>query len=306
MNQELLNNFIGQEKIIGNLKLYVELLKRKKIENKNILFYGPSGMGKTTLANFYANSLNMKIKILQGPLLKKPSDIISVLIDLQEGEILFIDEIHSISRNVEEILYSLLDFKKVSIIINKEFSNNIIDLKIPHFNLIGATTEISKLTKPFISRFDYQANIEDYTKEECRKIVVEFFITNDIKIIDQEIKLILNYINYNPRSVKNFLTKISEVYLITNNIKEAIDKSIILLGIHKYGLNKWQYDYLEFLSSINSSQGYKTICNYLNVDENYLLKQLEPYLLKMNLINKGSKGRRITDKGISYLKGQER
>lgn len=232
-----LNSFIGQEKIKNNLFLYIKLINSGKIKSKNILFYGPSGMGKTKLAKTYTNEINKKIKIIQGPLLKKNTDLISLLINFNDDEVLFIDEIHAISKNVEELLYSLFDHKKISIILTKNFSEDIIDINLPYFQIIGATTEISKLTKPFLSRFDYQGNIEDYSTVECKKIIIEFFNNNLINYSVNNISEIINYSNLNPRNLNKFLNKINENFILNNNLEISIKNSIQLLDIKKKGIN---------------------------------------------------------------------
>lgn len=268
-----------------------------------MIFHGGSGLGKTSLAYLIALELNKKIYVLNGASLQKPSDIISPLTTLKEGEILFIDEVHAVSKEVLEVLYPVLEDNKINLIIGKEYNSKIINVNLPNFTLITATTEINKLSSPFINRFPINFIFENYSQAEIAEIVTLKCKKFNLLLTTEVCNFIALHCKNNPRIAVNLLKRIYDFIIIqapriisTSFIKEVLQQ----LNIFKYGLTSQDMSYLKILGA-NKYLGFESIKQILNLPGNFVLNSIEPNLLINGLIIKTGKGRRITDRGVELL-----
>ncbi|WP_051132519.1 Holliday junction branch migration DNA helicase RuvB [Spiroplasma diminutum] len=302
-----LKEFIGQEKVIENLNVFIQSAKKRNKSLDHILIHGPSGLGKTSLAYLVSKIMNKKIYILNGPSLQKPSDIISPLTSIKENEILFIDEIHAVSKEVFEVLYPVLEDNKLNIIVGKEYNSKVVNIKIPNFTLIGATTEVNKLTDPFKNRFPIWFHFQHYREIEIGKILEINCQKLDISLNQEIINYISKFCQNTPRIAINLLKRIYDYLVILENkiidiklIKEIFYK----LEIYKYGLTSQEINYLKLLYE-NSYLGLETIQQVLGLQQQIIIKNIEPILIRNFLIEKTIKGRKITKRGIELLESEE-
>lgn len=293
------NEFQGKETLKNNLKIYIENAKNNKVQLDHCLFYGPPGVGKTSIAKIIANELKTNIKIIQGPEIKEKTNLINILHSIKENDVLFIDEIHSIDSSCYELLYSVMEDFVFNINVGKEFNTKIISLPIPKFTLIGATTKLGNLPDPFEERFGIVERIEQYKEDEIFLVLKYTVKKCGIKINDNILKIISQHSKGIPRNSKRILSRFYDHYNLENDQPLEILKKI---GIYTLGLNDMDLNYLKVLLK-NKKIGLKTISQILNVDEKTIQNKIEPFLIKMNLISKSTNGRSITNKGINYLEG---
>ncbi|KAF5295331.1 hypothetical protein FQR65_LT19907 [Abscondita terminalis] len=297
-------DYIGQKNIVDNLKIIIDSCEKRKETLDHIMLHGSSGIGKTSLAYLISEVLKTKIIILNGTNLVKPSDIISPLTSIKENQILFIDEIHASSKEVLEVLYPVLEDNKISVIFGKDYNSKVINIKLPKFTIICATTEINKLASPFINRFPINFYLENYTQDEISEIIFK----NSKKLnfnIDRRISFLLaDYTKFNPRISLNLLKRIYDYYVV-GEISEVDENNLYLilnkLNIYKYGLTIQDLKYLQIVKE-NVCIGLDSINQIMDTNVSTIVNIIEPNLIKHNLIRKSSKGRSITEKAISYLK----
>ncbi len=293
-----LREFQGKESLKNNLEVYIKSALKRDDVLDHCLFYGPPGVGKTSLANIIANELKQKIKIVQGPEIQEKSDILNVLYSMAQKNILFIDEIHSINPKCFEILYSAMEDFKINIEVGKEFNKKTTLVSVPKFTLIGATTKIGNLPQPFEERFGIVINITEYEEKEIINIIkYNLSKSKNINLNDNLIKEIASRSKGIPRIAKRLLSRfIDHIETSKNNNEFIFDK----IGVYENGLEEIDLQYLRLLEE-NKTIGLKTLCQLLNTDEKTITNKIEPFLLKNMYINKTAKGRIITDKGISFL-----
>lgn len=301
------DEFIGNEKIISQLKVFIYSAKKLNKSLDHILLYGPPGIGKTSLAKVIANEMNTKIITINGNNLVKLSDLITVLSSLNKFDILFIDEIHCIDKNIVETLYSVMEDFKIPINYQDNDNNKIIEVDVEPFTLIGATTDISKISKPLFDRFGIKYKINPYTENELIKIIeinanklnleLNLEASNEIAIRSKNI----------PRIGLNYLKRVHD-FAIYKNIKK-VDKDFIinifnLLEIDKYGLTKDDYKIIKILyeNYHNKPVSLKSIAILLNDSPSNIEYLNEPYLISLNIIERTKQGRKLTKYGINLYK----
>ncbi|WP_039884354.1 Holliday junction branch migration DNA helicase RuvB [Mycoplasmopsis columbina] len=298
--------FIGQEKLIVTLRTMINgSLQRKEILD-HILFYGPPGVGKTSLATIIGNELNKKVHFLQGNLLEKKSDILSVFAGVSDGDIVFIDEIHSINKNVEELIYTAMEDFKIDLIIGPEGNSKVLRMNLKPFTLIGATTKSNLLSAPLKDRFGLKAKLNLYKNEDLVKILSNSAQKMNITIDEDILFLISKYSQNVPRIANNLLKRVYDFAL--DNKEDKITKKTVLktfkyLEIYKFGLNKDHLEYLKTLRDVFDSKfaSIDALASILNFNKENLIYEIEPLLLNHKLIQKSPRGRCITTKGINYL-----
>ncbi len=307
LQPQIWDEYIGQKRIKDNLFILLEASKKRGVNPEHLLFYGPPGLGKTTISYLIAKELNAQIKITSGPAIEKVGDLASILSNLQDGDILFIDEIHRLNKNIEEVLYPAMESNVLDIIIGKGPSARVLQLNLPEFTLIAATTQVSKISSPLRSRFSGGVHrLEYYNEDEIVQIIKNSASRLGIENVTKNALVeIAKRSRKTPRIANNLLKRVrdfTEVHDIDFNSK-AVIKTFELLNISRDGLDPVDIKYLEIIYfNFNSGPvGLKTLAAALSEEESTIEEVLEPYLLQEGFIERTNKGRIITKKGIEVL-----
>lgn len=300
------DDYIGQQNIKNNLKILLQAAEERSHPAEHILFYGPPGLGKTTLAHLIAKETNRQIKITSGPAIEKVGDLASILTNLNPGDIVFIDEIHRLNKMVEEILYPAMESGVLDIIIGKGPSARTIQLELPPFTLIAATTRIALLSSPLRSRFSGGVyRLEFYTNEEIKKIIERSGKILGISLDENALEEIAKRARFTPRTANYFLKRcrdyaqVKKTELTESSVKEALS----LLEIDELGLNSSDRRILEIIiEKFNGGPiGIKTIAAASSEEEATIEEVIEPYLIQLGLLDRTVRGRVVTQKGYEHL-----
>lgn len=301
-----LKEFIGQENIKKRLEIYLYSAKKRNTVLDHLLLYGPPGLGKTSLAYVIANEMDSKISIISAPSIKETCDLVSILSSLDPGDILFIDEIHRLDKEIEEILYNAMEDFCINITYKSEEGAKIIKLDLAPFTLIGATTLASNISRPLRDRFGIIFNFNYYTENELSLIIQK----NSKKLgfdIDLEASNILALrCKKTPRIANNYLKRIYD-YMIFMKISKMdrthIYESLKIIGINKFGLTELDINILKVLHYNYGDQpvSLESIAAIINENTNNIRDLSETYLVNIGLIARTKRGRKITDKGIQFL-----
>jgi Holliday junction DNA helicase RuvB len=292
------SEYIGQERVKKNLGVFIEASKKREEALDHVLFYGPPGLGKTTLALIIANEMNSNIKITAAPMIEKSGDLAAILTNLEEGDILFIDEIHRLSPAVEEILYSSMEDYRIDIIIGSGPAAQTVKIDLPRFTLIGATTRAGMLSNPLRDRFGMSFRMQFYTEHELAKIVVQASNKLDKDIVQEAALEIAKRSRGTPRialrllrRVRDFADVADEDCINHERTKYALDE----LGINSYGFDEMDLRLLNLLVAANGKpMGLSTISAALSEDEGTVEDVIEPYLIANGYLERTSKGRKAT------------
>jgi holliday junction DNA helicase RuvB len=300
------NDYIGQENIKANLKVLLTAAEERSHPAEHILFYGPPGLGKTTLAHLIAHETRRQIKITSGPAIEKVGDLASILTNLSPGDIVFIDEIHRLNKMVEEVLYPAMESGVLDIIIGKGPSARTIQLELPPFTLIAATTRIALLSSPLRSRFSGGVfRLEFYTQEEIKKIIARSAKILGVDLDDEALEEIAKRARFTPRTANYFLKRCRDYAQVhkTPLTKDAVKKALALLEIDELGLSASDRRILEIIiSKFNGGPvGLKTIAAATSEEEATIEEVIEPYLIQLGLLERTSRGRTVTSKGYAHL-----
>ncbi len=301
-----IDDYIGQEKAKENLKIYIAAAKKRNEALDHVLLYGPPGLGKTTLAGIIANEMGVNFRVTSGPAIEKPGDLAALLTNLNEGDVLFIDEIHRLSRAVEEVLYPAMEDNALDIIIGKGPSARSIRLDLPHFTLVGATTRAGQLSAPLRDRFGVLLRLELYSPEELGKIVSRSANILGIGIEKEGALEIASRSRGTPR-IANRLLKRSRDFadVVGNGIISAESANLALsrMEIDKLGLDN--IDRLLLTSMIRNYNGgpvgLETIAATIGEESVTIEDVYEPYLLQLGFISKTPRGRVVTPAGYNHL-----
>ena len=301
-----LDEYVGQENVKELLKVYIEAAKQRGDALDHVLLYGPPGLGKTTLANIIAAEMGVSIRITSGPALEKTGDIVALLTNLQEGDILFIDEIHRLSRTVEEVLYPAMEDFEFDIIIGKGPSARSIRFDLPKFTLIGATTRSGQLTSPFRDRFGVLFRLELYTIKELAQIVTRSADILGIKIEPQGAEEIASRSRGTPRIANRLLKRVRDFAQIMGDgtITKAIAQSARLkLNIDEIGLDNTDRNMLEAMirSFGGGPVGLDTLAAMIGEEAITIEDVYEPYLMQLGFINRTPRGRVVTPAAYKHL-----
>ena len=300
------DDYIGQQDIKNNLFILLKAAEERNQQPEHILFYGPPGLGKTTLAYLISKESNKQIKITSGPAIEKVGDLASILTNLSPGDILFIDEIHRLNKNIEEILYPAMESSSLDIIIGKGPSARTIQLELPPFTLIAATTRISMLSSPLRSRFSGGTfRLEFYSDEEIAKIIKRSASILKVDIDDKTSLEIAKRSRFTPRTA-NFLLKRCRDLAQINKKKldeTTVKKTLEMLGIDTLGLSQLDRQILEtIINKFNGGPvGLGTIAAALSEESSTLEEVNEPYLIQLGLIERTPRGRVATPKAFQHL-----
>jgi len=292
------NEYIGQEQIKKNLGVFIEASKKRDEALDHVLFYGPPGLGKTTLALIIATEMNANIKVTAAPMIEKSGDLAAILTNLEEGDILFIDEIHRLSPAVEEILYSSMEDFRIDIIIGSGPAAQTVKIDLPRFTLIGATTRAGMLSNPLRDRFGMSFRMNFYSAEELAKIITQASKKLDKKIMKEASAEIAKRSRGTPRialrilrRVRDFADVADEVDIQHKRTQFALDE----LGINSFGFDEMDIRLLKLLASAKGrAMGLSTIAASLSEDEGTVEDVLEPYLLANGYLERTAKGRKAT------------
>ena len=297
----LLRDYIGQEKAKETLKIYIEAAKARGESLDHVLFYGPPGLGKTTLAGIIANEMEVNVKITSGPAIEKPGEMAAILNNLQEGDVLFVDEIHRLNRQVEEVLYPAMEDYVIDIMIGKGAGARSIRLDLPHFTLVGATTRAGMLTAPLRDRFGVVQRLEFYTEEELRTIIMRSADVLGVEIDAKGALELAKRSRGTPRLANRLLKRVRDFAQVKYDgriTEEVANYALDLLDVDRYGLDHVDRNLL--LAMIEKFQGgpvgLETLAASIGEDSGTIEDVCEPYLLKNGFIQRTPRGRIVTDK----------
>ena len=303
---KMLSDYIGQEKLKEMLSIYIEAAKKRKQSLDHCLFYGPPGLGKTTISNIIANELGVNCKITSGPAIEKPGEMAAILNSLSEGDVLFVDEIHRLNRQVEEVLYPAMEDFAIDVLLGKESSTRSLRLELPHFTLIGATTRAGLLSAPLRDRFGIISKLEFYKKEELTKIVLRSAKVLSVPIEEDGAKSIAMRSRGTPRLANRLLRRIRDFADVKYEgviTKEVAEESLDLLNVDKLGLDQNDRAYLTAIVDKYSGGpvGLETLAISLGEDSGTVEDMIEPYLLLQGLIDRTKRGRVATESAYRHL-----
>lgn len=305
------NDYIGQKNIKENLRILLTAAGERKHPPEHLLFYGPAGLGKTTLAHLIAKEIGAQIKVTSGPAIEKVGDLASVLTNLSPGDVLFIDEVHRLNKAIEEILYPAMESGKLDIIIGKGPSARTIQLELPPFTLIAATTRIALLSSPLRSRFGGGVfRLEFYTPEEIEEIIKRSAKILGVEVEKTASKEIAKRSRFTPRTANYLLKRCRDFAQIQRGVldMQTVEKALELLGVDALGL---QPSDRALLSTIiekfgGGPVGLNTLSAALSEEQSTIEEVHEPYLLQLGLIERTARGRTATPKAFEHLNGIKR
>jgi Holliday junction DNA helicase RuvB len=300
------DDYIGQENIKNNLQILLTAAKERNHPPEHLLFYGPPGLGKTTLAHLIAKETGVSMKITSGPAIERVGDLASVLTNLNPGDILFIDEIHRLNKTVEEVLYPAMESGQIDIIIGKGPSARSIQLDLPPFTLIAATTRIAMVSSPLRSRFSGGVfRLEFYTDEEIQKIVKRSAEILNIEIETSALTEISKRSRSTPRTANYLLKRCRDFAQVKKSIlsKDIVDQALKLIGIDEKGLTHSDRTILEtIIGKYNGGPvGLNTIAASLSEDQATIEEFNEPYLIQLGFIERTPRGRVVTELGYKHM-----
>ncbi len=306
LRPKLLKDYIGQEKIKEKLTIFIDAAKERQEPLDHCLFYGPPGLGKTTLSNVIANEMGVNIKITSGPAIEKPGDLAAILNRLEEGDILFIDEIHRMNRQVEEVLYPAMEDYCIDILIGKGQDAKAIRLDLPKFTLIGATTRAGLLTAPLRDRFGFIERMEYYTDSELETIIMKSSERLGVSIDYDGAVELARRSRGTPRLANRLLKRVRDFAQVKFEgviTKKVADYALDLMGVDKRGLDGTDRLLLDtiIIKFGGGPVGLDTLAASIGEDSGTIEDVYEPYLLKNGFINRTPKGRMVTDLAYSHL-----
>ena len=291
-----LEEYIGQERVKSNLKVYIEAARNRKDVLDHVLLYGPPGLGKTTLASIISNEMGTNLKVTSGPAIEKPGEMAAILNNLNEGDVLFVDEIHRLNRQVEEVLYPAMEDFAIDIVIGKGASARSIRLDLPHFTLVGATTRAGLLTAPLRDRFGVVSHLEFYTTEELERIIRRSAQVLGGEIDEEGAHELARRSRGTPRLANRMLKRVRDFAQVRYDgriTREVADYALNLMDVDKDGLDR--NDRLILSTIINKfgggPVGIETIAAAVGEDAGTLEDVYEPYLVQNGFINRTPRGR---------------
>lgn len=306
LRPQYLADYIGQEKAKTNLKVYIEAAKQRGDALDHVLFYGPPGLGKTTLAGIIANEMNVNLKITSGPAIEKPGEMAAILNNLQEGDLLFVDEIHRLNRQVEEVLYPAMEDYAIDIMIGKGASARSIRLELPKFTLVGATTRAGLLTAPLRDRFGVVHHLEFYTTEELTTILIRSAKVLGVGIDEKGASELARRSRGTPRLANRLLKRVRDFAQVKYDgaITEEVAKfALDLLDVDKFGLDHIDRNILVTMIGKfkGGPVGLDTLAAAIGEDSGTIEEVYEPYLIKNGFINRTPRGRTATELAYHHL-----
>ncbi len=299
LRPQTFDEFLGKTQLKNNLKVFIDSAKQRNTCLDHVLMFGLAGTGKTTLAQIIANEFGRPIKIIQGTQLKKNNDLINFISLINDGDFIFIDEIHAMSIECMETLYSILEDFKLDIKIGVPNNQKITRVALPKFTLIGATTNISKMPKALEERFAISLFFDIYDDCEIEEIIKRSCGLYEFECPQSDIETIASHCKGIPRIANNILKRVIDFKTIDSS--KSIKSIFADLQIYEKGLHASDIKYLKMLYANETAVGLKTLSSVLDIEQDVIETKIEPYLLKSNLIKKTNKGREITKLGFQYV-----
>ena len=306
LRPQCLDDYIGQEKAKSTLKIYIEAAKQRHDSLDHVLFYGPPGLGKTTLAGIIANEMGVNMKVTSGPAIEKPGEMAASLNNLQEGDLLFVDEIHRLNRQVEEVLYPAMEDFAIDIMIGKGSTARSVRLDLPHFTLVGATTRAGLLTAPLRDRFGMIHHMEFYTEDELKLIIKQSAKVLNVKIEDAGATELARRSRGTPRLANRILKRVRDFAQVKYNgvITETVAHTALdLMDVDTLGLDRVDRNILVTIIEKfgGGPVGLDTLAASIGEDAGTIEDVYEPYLLMKGLIDRTPRGRVATQIAYTHL-----
>lgn len=308
LRPDVWDEYVGQGHVKANVRIVLEAAKMRGDMPEHLLFYGPPGVGKTTLAHLIGKTLDAPVKTTSGVAIERAGDLASILTNLEPGTVLFIDEIHQLSSKIEELLYPALESGSLDIVLGKGPSARTVELALPRFTLVGATTRVAQLSGPLRSRFGggvYQ--LDFYSDEDLRAIVARSAKLLQMDISPEVVEKIASRSRATPRVANALLKRVRDFAQVHEKplTADVADEAALLFGIDALGLTKDDRRYLETLrdSFKGGPAGVRALASALHEDTDTVENLYEPYLMRLGFIERSSRGRMLTQKGKEYLEG---
>ena len=301
-----LNDFIGQDSLKQNLKIFISAAKLRAESLDHIIFYGPPGLGKTTLSQIVAAEMGVNIKFTSGPMVSKTGDLAAILTNLQKNDVLFIDEIHRLNSAVEELLYPAMEDYAIDLIIGDGPAARTVKINLPPFTLIGATTRMGMLSNPLRDRFGIPLKLEFYSFKELRQVIERGAKLLNMDILAEAAEELAKCSRGTPRIAIRLLKRIRDFAEHANSkviALEMVKHSLLLLGIDELGLDRLDYNYMNYIARHYKSNpvGIENIAAGLAEDKDTIEDVIEPYLMQIGFLTRTPRGRVLTDQCLEYL-----
>lgn len=307
LRPKIFQDYIGQEKVKKNIQIIIEAAKKRKEPIEHLLFYGESGLGKTTISRIIANELSADVRAITGPSIEKVGDLAAILTNLKQGDILFCDEIHRMNKLIEEFLYPALEDFKLNLVLGKGPMARTMELKLPQFTLIGATTRLALLTSPLRNRFGATFQLNFYTEKDIEKIIQRSSKILGVEIVPEAVRVIAQCSRFTPRTANRILKRIRDFAQVEGKgiiTKEITEQALDFLEIDKLGLESGDRKILKAIIEQfkGGPVGLQTLSSATAEEEETILDIYEPYLMQLGFIERTPKGRIATKSAYQHMK----